>query len=366
VTVTITDATSGATITYTTDGSTPVPGSHGTAISSGGSFTLTSSATVTAIASASGDTNSNTATAAYTITGSPVQVATPQITPAAGSYTGSVTVTITDATSGATITYTTDGSTPVPGSHGTAISSGGSFTLTSSATVTAIASASGDTNSNTATAAYTITGSPTVNFSSGFTGETTLTLNGSAVINGSRLRLTDGGSGEAGSAFFSTPVNVQSFTNTFSFQLTNATADGFTFTIQGAGPTALGTAGGNLGYTGIPTSVAVKFDLFNNAGEGNDSTGLFTDGAMPTVPSVDMSSSAVNLHSGDVFQVQMTYNGTNLAMTITDQTTGGTFSQTFPINIPATVGGDTAWVGFTAGDGAFTAIQDILSWTYTP
>ncbi len=362
VAVILTDTTAGATITYTTDGSTPVPGSHGTAIASGGSFTLTSSATVTAIASLSGDTNSNTATSAYTIT-----VAKPQISPAAGSYVSSVAVTITDTTPGATITYTTDGSTPVPGSHGTAITSGGSFTLTSSATVTAIASASGYTNSPLATAAYTITSPPPVNFSSGFSAETTLTLNGSAKINGTRLRLTDGGASEAGSAFFSTPVNVQSFTNTFTFQLTSANADGFTFTIQGVGPTALGTAGGNLGYTGIPTSVAVKFDLFSNSGEGSDSTGLYTNGATPMVPAVDMSSSGVNLHSGDTFQVQMSYNGTNLAMTITDTSTGGTFSTTFTnINIPATVGGNTAYVGFTGGTGGLTATQDILTWSYTP
>jgi hypothetical protein len=378
VKVTITDATSGATITYTTDGSTPVPGSHGTAISSGGSFTLTSSATVMAIASASGFTNSNIATAAYTITSPPPPAAMPQISPAAGSYTSSVKVTITDATSGATITYTTDGTTPVPGSHGTAISSGGSFTLTSSTTVEAIASASGFSNSSVATSAYTITMAPPptnyVNFGGGFAGESTLTLNGGATINGTRLRLTDGGATEARSAFNTAPVNVTQFATDFSFQLTNPNADGFTFTIQGVGPTAVGPSGGGLGYgpdtlggtPGIAKSVAIKFDLYNNAGEGADSTGSYTNGASPTTPASDMTSSGVNLHSGDIFQVRVTYNATTLAWTISDVSTGKTFSTSASVNIPSIVGGNTAYVGFTAGTGGTTATQEILTWTYTP
>jgi hypothetical protein len=68
------------------------------------------------------------------------------------------------------------------------------------------------------------------NYANGFTASG-LTLNGGALIKGTRLHLTDGGGGEARSAFFNTEVNVQSFTNDFSFQLTNANADGFTFTI---------------------------------------------------------------------------------------------------------------------------------------
>ena len=37
--------------------------------------------------------------------------------------------------------------------------------------------------------------------------------------------------------------------------------------------------------------MAVKFDLYSNQGEGNDSTGLFTDGAAPTnVGSINLSS----------------------------------------------------------------------------
>ena len=58
--------------------------------------------------------------------------------------------------------------------------------------------------------------------------------------------------------------------------------------------------------------MAVKFDLYSNTGEGSDSTGFYTNGASPTVPSVDMTSSGVNLHSGDPMHAHMTYNGTTL------------------------------------------------------
>ena len=57
---------------------------------------------------------------------------------------------------------------------------------------------------------------------------------------------------------------------------------------------------------GIPNSVAVKFDLFSNNGEGNDSTGLYTDGAAPTnAGSINLTSTGINLHSGDPFDVMM-------------------------------------------------------------
>ena len=100
-----------------------------------------------------------------------------------------------------------------------------------------------------------------------------------------------------------------------------------TFVIQNAGTTCVGPGWRAAsvmarrvltGRPGIPNSVAVKFDLYDNYGEGPDSTGLYTEGASPTIPAIDMSSSGVNLHSGDMFNVHMTYDGSTLSMTITD------------------------------------------------
>src|SRR5271170_2700027 len=148
-------------------------------------------------------------------------------------------------------------------------------------------------------------------------------MNGSTDLDDSRLQLTNGAENEAGSAFCTTQVDVRGFVTDFTFQLSDASADGITFTLQNsaAGATALGPGGGGLGYGpdtvggsgGIANSVAIKFDLYSNHGEGSDSTGLFTDGTSPTNPgSIDLSATGINLHSGDVFQVTMTYNGTTL------------------------------------------------------
>ena len=118
-------------------------------------------------------------------------------------------------------------------------------------------------------------------FPNGFAGMAGLALNGSARIHGPVLQLTRGEGHEAGSAFWSFPIDITHFTARFEFQLIpgtlnplGGTADGFTFTIQGSpqGLIALGGGGGGLGYTGIANSVAVKFDLYNNAGEGSNST----------------------------------------------------------------------------------------------
>jgi hypothetical protein len=208
-----------------------------------------------------------------------------------------------------------------------------------------------------------------------FAGAPALALSGSAAINGNNLQLTNGGANEAGSAFTVTPVSVARFTTSFGFQLLNPNADGFTFTLQGVSPTAQGGTGGGLGYapdpgtgigSAIGSSVAVKFDLFNNSGEGADSTGLYTNGGEPTTPATDLTSTGINLHSGDIFNVTMSYDGTTLTVKIIDATTGASATQSYAINIPQTIGSNVAYVGFTGGTGGQTATQNILNWTYTP
>jgi hypothetical protein len=199
------------------------------------------------------------------------------------------------------------------------------------------------------------------------------------------LELTDGGFGEAGGAFLSNRVGVQNFITAFTLQITpgtSPTADGMAFVIQGVGPAALGGPGGGLGYgsdtvggpVALPRSLAIKFDLYSNAGEGINSTGIFTDGRSPTIrepglapgfpdTSIDLTGTGIDLHSGDTFRVNLGYDGTTLTETITDTVTHATFTTSYVVNIPGLLGSDVGYVGFTGGTGGLTAVQDILSWT---
>src|SRR5438093_751257 len=145
VSVTLTDSTPGATIYYTTNGSTPTTSSTPYT----GPITVTTTQTIKAIAVASGYTTSAVASGTYTIQG---PAATPALSPGGEGYTSSVSVTLTDSTPGATIYYTTDGSTPTaPSTPYT-----GPITVTTTQTIKAIAVASGYTTSAVASATYTI------------------------------------------------------------------------------------------------------------------------------------------------------------------------------------------------------------------
>jgi hypothetical protein len=111
-TVTISDTTPGASIFYTTNGTTPTASSTPYT----GAITISSSETLKAIAVASGYATSAVGSAAYTIQTQLLPAAIPTFTPAGGIYSAAQSVTISDATAGASIYYTTNGTTPTASS----------------------------------------------------------------------------------------------------------------------------------------------------------------------------------------------------------------------------------------------------------
>jgi hypothetical protein len=340
-------------------------------------------------------------------TGFNARLAKPVFSVAAGQYTGAQTVTIT-APAGASIYYTTNGRTPTNSSTLYTVP----VSISANTVLQAVAVQSNFTDRLVTTADYQIqaNGLPHINFPSGFASATNLmSLVGTAIYSGSAISLTSttqqsvGGSRGSGAAWYVTPVNVSSFTSIFTFSPTSNASGGagITFCIQnpppatdytnnnsppyqGATPDGIlrWSAGGpltyagpdqGLGYSGTPSvgngqitagftrSVAV---VFQNSSANGTNTGMYTNGADVTQNLLDMTGSGVNLtNSSRTYTVTLTYDGTTLAMTIKDNTSLATYSHSWAINIPTTVGGSTAYVGFTGGI-YNQSNKNITAWTY--
>lgn len=287
-------------------------------------------------------------------------VAAPSISPAGGTFTTAQSVSLSDSSVGAIIHYTIDGSAPTANSAIYSLP----IQVSSTKTINAIAILNGVPSAVT-TATFTINAAQcqTINYSKGFTA-VGLALNGGTTVTNSSLQLTNGGRFEARSAYYATKVPVSSFTTDFTFQILNPVADGMTFVIQSAGTTALGGNGGGLGYAGIKKSVALKFDLHNNSGEGINSTGTYVNGAYPSTPSLDLTPAHIDLHSGHIFAVHLAYSNALTTGTITDTITGVSASTEFPGDITSVVGSN-AYVGFTGATGNTSANESILTWSFS-
>ena len=162
-TTSLIDATNGATIYYTTDGTTPTKSSQWFYPNS--PLKVIHSETITAFAVASGCQPSAVTSAVYTL---PPQVATPTFSVPSGTYTTWQTLTISDATPGATIYYNFGGFEP-PDTNASIYT--GPILVTGSYPIYAVARAPGYSDSNLVSANYTLnlqtTASPTFSPSNG-------------------------------------------------------------------------------------------------------------------------------------------------------------------------------------------------------
>ena len=151
--VSLSDSTAGASIHYTTDGTTP--SSASTLFSSATPIAVNSTTTIQAIAVASGYLNSAIGSATYTI--NLPAAAAPTFSPAPGSYTTAQSVSLADTTIGAAIYYTIDGATPTANS--TRFTTGTPISVSTTTTINAIAIVANYSNSAVATGTYTLPGS---------------------------------------------------------------------------------------------------------------------------------------------------------------------------------------------------------------
>jgi Legume lectin domain len=203
---------------------------------------------------------------------------------------------------------------------------------------------------------------PVIAYDNGFPNTSLLRLNGSVVSRGSTLQLTND-IDQGSSVYYTSPLYIRSFSTVFTYQATNAVADGMTFIIQNQSPVAMGAMGGSLGYADINKSVAVLFKFYNypQIAVANQ-TGLGVNGVIPFSSLTNLS--APIFYSGDLFQIAIQYSNTTLHVTITDTVTHVSATQSYAVDIAGNVGANTAYVGFTASTGSLTSIQDLVSWHF--
>lgn len=186
---------------------------------------------------------------------------------------------------------------------------------------------------------------------------------GAPLTVGSRLRLSDGTNWDARSVWYDSKVSIKKFRTDFSFQSDARadTADGFTFTIQNSGTNALGALGQDLGYAGIDKSQAVTFNLYNRRSFGSKFD-YATNGERPEIVE---GVNPIDLHSGHLFHATISYDGKTLTTVVSDATDRSkVFTASKQVDLTGTVGGSSAYIGFTAGTGEFDSTQDITSWTF--
>jgi hypothetical protein len=209
----------------------------------------------------------------------------------------------------------------------------------------------------------------------GFAKHNDLTANGTTAFVDTVAQLTNGMTSPVRtSSFFSnSKVPIARFDTSFQFRITGTVGgDGMTFTIEGNNPREIGNQKGALGYHGIRNSVAIKFDINNNDGEGPNSTGMFIDGHYPSIALpgsgdvlIDLTDTDIVLR-GHVLRADISYDGTALVVTITDvESPELSATQIYAVDLPAKVGGPLAYLGFTGASGQFSAAAiQVEAWTF--
>jgi hypothetical protein len=225
-----------------------------------------------------------------------------------------------------------------------------------------------------------------INYSdfTGACGDGTLTCVGNAATSGSALRLTPATLGQAGAGYSTTAITLgtgATFSTSFQFRLSQAggidPADGITFVLAKA-TNGLGGAGGGIGYQGVPNSVAIEFDTYNNGEVGaSNHIGLDRNGSLNSSP-VGSPYGVSYCHlfdnsylsdgcmsNGKVWSAFINYDGTTQKLNVSVQQQGLALIQLisdYSIDVGSFLGTNSAYVGFTAATGAGVQNHDILNW----
>jgi len=242
-----------------------------------------------------------------------------------------------------------------------------------------------------------------------FNSTTNLVLKGTATATNTNgvLQLTTSAPGQVGSAWYSVLQPVAGgFSTTFTFRMLNPSeppADGIAFVIQNsdAGTSALGGAGGGIGYQNIPNSLAIEFDTFQNFYDPNanhiaiqscgttpnsaDHTATYQSGDSSVPCQIAMASTLpanLVLSDGNPHTVRIDYSLTqcdgeicvqnpNISVSVDGNSvlSGISVNLSTLLTLASTTEGgplDSAIVGLTGATGDAYETQDIQSWSFTP
>jgi hypothetical protein len=257
VSVSLSAATAGATIRYSTNGadisaSSPVYSAP---------FTLTANTTVKGRAFKTGMADSAQTSASFVVNSLP-QVSSPQMSPNGGTYTGSVSISLSSVTAGATIRYSTNGadisaSSPVYSAP---------FTLTANTTVKAKAFKTGMADSAQTSASFVVNPLPQVSSPSispkGGTHSGQVSVSLSATTAGATIRYSTNGADISASS----PVYSAPFTLTAN---TTVKARAFKTGMIDSGQTAA-----NFNFTTTDKTNSFSYDARGRLVGANDNTSL--------------------------------------------------------------------------------------------
>lgn len=165
------------------------------------------------------------------------------------------------------------------------------------------------------------------------------------------------------------------FETQFTFQISNAGgagggADGIALLIYGKNVLGeVGDLGGGIGYDGVPNTLAIELDTYNNAEGSNNHIAIHSKGTRPNSTRADGRLAVKNLSRFDDFLkdgkkrvLSIKYKSNTMKVFLDNR-----LILSHKVNIRKLLKLDNgkAWVGLTAATGDGYAKHDILAWQWT-
>lgn len=139
------------------------------------------------------------------------------------------------------------------------------------------------------------------------------------------------------------------------------------FVVQTVSNTA-GGSGGGIGYAGLPKSVGVEFDNWNNGGgDGNSANHVGIDLNGDVNSAALNTSLPVTLDSATDLYAWIDYNGVTDQMEVRLSAVNSRPALSllsYVVDLTTVLGTPNAFVGFTSGTGAAWANHDVISWEF--